>query len=794
MEPDFSGWATKAGLKCSDGRTIMPDAFKHQDTIEVPLVYSHDHDNPENILGKVLLTNKPEGVRADAFFNATPRGQHMKGAVEHGDIKFLSIFANNLKERSQAVYHGFIREVSLVLHGANPGALIDTIAIQHGDGTETVLDEAVITTGLEIELAHAEGEEKSLQEIFDSMTEEQQNAVSFMVGTAVDEALENVTHDGLDDGENLEHRDAEFNEASVKRDNSGKFSSKAGGSKKDRRTVKELTKAAQDIADKYAAEYDEAEKNGASSLELASMTDAARTEVEAMYAEKVGLDSMTDDEATQLEARLEAASFNIEQRKKSNALNHGDLEEDDKSGDADKESDGDKPDDKNTADESGTDEGDLTHQKGNTMGNVFEENGSKTATLSHGLDKTQMATLVHDTIKAAELRPDGSLKHALTEVVHAGDYGIDNIELLFPDAQAVGQRPELLARRTEWVAGIIDGAQHSPFSRVKSITADLTAEEARAKGYVKATMKKEEVIKLLRRVTTPTTVYKKQKLDRDDILDITDLDIVAWLKWEMRFMLEEELARAILIGDGREVDSEDKINEDHLRPIAWDNEMYTHPVVIPSNASADATVESVLRARKHYKGTGRPTFYTTSDIVTDMLLVKNRMGDRLYKDEAALCAAMRVSNIVEVEVLETEPDLLGIIVNISDYRIGADKGGQLTMFDDFDIDYNQYKYLMETRISGALTKPKSAVVIKRQSGTSVVPQQPLFEEETNTLTVPNQAGVSFFDVTDPSDPDGTELAAGDTVIARSTDVEARPDAGYSFPHNTDATFSYAYTA
>lgn len=790
MEPDFSGWATKAGLKCSDGRTIMPDAFKHQDTIEVPLVYSHDHDNPENILGKVLLTNKPEGVRADAFFNATPRGQHMKGAVEHGDIKFLSIFANNLKERSQAVYHGFIREVSLVLHGANPGALIDTIAIQHGDGSETVLDEAVITTGLEIELAHAEGddaEEKSLQEIFDSMTEEQQKAVSFMVGTAVDEALVSAEHDGTgdpDDPDSLTHREAEFNEANVKRDNSGKFASKAGSTRKDRRTVKELRKAAEEISDRYTSKYDEAEKNGATSLELAAISDKFTDEVKSMYEETVGLDTETDPDAAQVEARLEAAAFNIEQRKKSRALNHGDLNEDDKSGDADK----------NTADESGTDEGDLTHQEGNTMGNVFEENGSKTATLSHGLDKTQMATLVHDTIKAAELRPDGSLKHALTEVVHAGDYGIDNIELLFPDAQAVGQRPELLARRTEWVAGIIDGAQHSPFSRVKSITADLTAEEARAKGYVKATMKKEEVIKLLRRVTTPTTVYKKQKLDRDDILDITDLDIVAWLKWEMRFMLEEELARAILIGDGREVDSEDKINEDHLRPIAWDNEMYTHPVVIPSNASADATVESVLRARKHYKGSGRPTFYTTSDIVTDMLLVKNRMGDRLYKDEAALCAAMRVSNIVEVEVLETEPDLLGIIVNISDYRIGADKGGQLTMFDDFDIDYNQYKYLMETRISGALTKPKSAVVIKRQSGTSVVPQQPLFEEETNTLTVPNQAGVSFFDVTDPSDPDGTELAAGDTVITRSTDVEARPDAGYSFPHNTDATFSYAYTA
>jgi hypothetical protein len=386
----------------------------------------------------------------------------------------------------------------------------------------------------------------------------------------------------------------------------------------------------------------------------------------------------------------------------------------------------------------------------------------------------------------------GSMKEAVLAHAESLGYGIDDINLLFPDAKAISDQPELLSRRTEWVAGVIDGCKHVPFSKVKSLTMDLTAEEARAKGYVKGSLKKDEVIKLLKRETNPTTIYKKQKLDRDDIIDIVDFNVVAWLKWEIRFMLEEELARAILIGDGREPDDEDKIDEEKLRPIAWDNEMYSHPVTVPSNSTPEMNVEAVIRSRKYYKGSGSPTMYTTDDVLTDMLMIKDKLGRRIYNTVAELAAVLRVKDIVVVEVMEDEADLLAIIVNIGDYTIGTNRGGEINYFDDFDIDYNQNKYLMETRCSGALTKPKSALVIKRTTGTTVTPQVPTFDAETNTITIPSQTGVAYYDVTDIETE--TLLTAGPLVIDATTDIEARPTTGYSFPHGTDNDWTYAYTA
>jgi hypothetical protein len=409
--------------------------------------------------------------------------------------------------------------------------------------------------------------------------------------------------------------------------------------------------------------------------------------------------------------------------------------------------------------------------------NVFEQAGSAAQ---------EMPTLSHDQLKAIvnDAHKSGSFKESF--LAHATEYGIENIDFLFPDAKSISSAPDIIGRRQEWVADVISSTKHSPFSRIKSTAVDLTADEARAKGFVKGNLKKDEIIKLLKRVTTPTTIYKKQKLDRDDIVDITDLDVVAWLKAEMRLMLDEELARGVLVGDGREPDDEDKIDEDKLRPIAYDSDMYAHSVTVASELDASSIVESVLRARTYYKGTGTPAFYTTDAILTDLILLKDKVGRRLYETEASLAAALRVSKIVVVEVMESHADLLGIVVNLADYTLGADRGGAIGMFDDFDIDYNQYKYLIETRVSGALTKPKSAVVIKRVVGTSVTPISPSFNGATNTITMPNTVGVDY-------QINGVNKT-GDVVITETTEVEARPQAGYSFPHNTDTDWTYVYTA
>lgn len=561
MDYDFSGWATKANLKCSDGRVIMKDAFRDNDGKTVPLVWNHQHNDVNEVLGHAMLENRDDGVYAYCSLNDSDSGQTAKELIKHGDVNSLSIYANQLKQKSNQVIHGNIREVSLVLAGANPGAFIDSI-IMHGEESD---EEAVIYNDAEgLELSHADkpeqikeepkmadkpAEEKTVKDVFDTFTEEQKTVVYALIGKALEDA---------------------------------------------------------------------------------------------------GVDDETDDE----------------------------------------------------------EESDMKH-------NVFDQDTQQENTLSHDA----METILNDGKRY------GSLKESF--LAHAGDYGIDNIDYLFPDAQTMNNTPEFIQRDMGWVSTVMNGVHHTPFSRIKSVFADITEDEARARGYMKGKLKKEEVFSLLKRTTTPTTIYKKQKLDRDDVIDITDFDVVAWLKSEMRMMLDEEIARAILIGDGRLSSSDDKINETNIRPIYNDAELYTiqAKVTVASTATDDdkakAVIKAAVKARKDYKGSGNPTFFTTEDFLTDALLLEDTLGHRMYKTAAEVASAMRVSNIVTVPVMEGQKgvgngDLIGIIVNLNDYNVGADKGGAVNMFDDFDIDYNQQKYLIETRCSGALTKPKSAIAIEME--------------------------------------------------------------------------------
>jgi hypothetical protein len=408
---------------------------------------------------------------------------------------------------------------------------------------------------------------------------------------------------------------------------------------------------------------------------------------------------------------------------------------------------------------------------------------------SYGSGKTAggpEATLSHDeisTILTAAKKSD-SLKE--TFLAHAGTYGIDDINLLFPDAKAITSTPEFISRRMEWVSYVLDKTKHSPFARIKTVHADITADEARARGYVTGNLKKDEVFKLLKRITEPTTIYKKQKIDRDDVIDITDLDVIAYIKGEMRIMLDEEIAGAILVGDGRDISSEDKINEDRLRPIATDDDMYTHKVTLESNSTVQQKMDQIVRARAAYKGSGSPVMFTTLGFITDMLLDRDRQGRKLYASRADIAAALQVSDIIDVEILERHPNVVGIIVNLVDYTVGADKGGQVAMFEDFDIDYNQQKYLIETRISGALTKAKSAIAILREVGIVVTPISPSFDSATNTVSYPTTAGVVYR-------VDGVPVS-GDDVITTTTEVTATPATGYSFPSNVNTTWTFVPTA
>jgi HK97 family phage prohead protease len=590
VQPDFSGWATKANMKCSDGRTILPGAFAHQDKAQVPLVWQHGHNEPSNVLGHAVLENRDEGVYTYGYFNDTEQAQNAKILVHHKDITYLSIFANQLIEKAKQVSHGIIREVSLVLAGANPGALIDNIELQHADGElVTIEDEAVIYSGEplrhgddpeEEEKTEDEEQEKkpdpseeddegpTVQDVYDQMSEEQKEVVHYMVGAAI------------------EH----------------------------------------------------------------TATPAPDSEKESVV---IHSDSETHEEEQRTMKR-----------------------------------------------------------------NVFEQQSESGEVKPH---------LSHDEMKGivADATRTGSLKEAVQN--YAIKHGITDIDILFPDARTLTATPEFDSRRIAWVKGVLDGTRHSPFSRIKSVLADITVEEARAKGYVKGNLKKEEFFGLSKRVTTPATVYKKQKLDRDDIVDITDFDVVAWLKAEMRLMLDEELARAILIGDGRDVDDEDKIKDPAgategagIRSILHDHELYVATVEVnleDTGSNPSEMVDQILLNMGVYKGSGQPSLYTTLGTLTKLLLAKDSLGRRLYRTASDLAAELGVASVVTVEVLENEEDLLGIIVNLSDYTVGADRGGEVSMFDDFDIDYNQYKYLIETRLSGALTKIRSAIVIKNSGVT-----------------------------------------------------------------------------
>ena len=573
---DFSGWATKNNLLCSDGRTILKDAFKNDDGVTVPLVWNHQHNDPSNILGHALLENRDEGVYAYCKFNDSEPGKNAKLLVEHGDVSALSIYANQLKQQGGNVLHGAIREVSLVLAGANPGAFIDSV-IRHSEDIDDediddkdINDEAIIYTGENICLAHAEKQmeettkvmeekkemapetkaeepkkEKTVQDIFDTLNEEQKKVVYALIGQVIEEA---------------ENKDIE------------------GGKKEMKHNV-----------------------------------------------------------------------FENDKENQENVLQHSDVEA------------------------------------------IF-----------------------------ADAKRYGSLKDSVLQ------HGITNIDYLFPEDKNVTATPEFIKRDMGWVEKVMRSVHHTPFSRIRSTFANITEEDARAKGYIKGKLKKDEVFSLLKRSTTPTTVYKKQKLDRDDAVDITDFDVVAWLKSEMRMMLDEELARAFLIGDGRISSSDDKINEQNIRPIYNDEDLYTVKAVIEvaQNATAEektkAFIKSVIKNRKEYKGTGSPTLYTTEDVVSDCLLLEDANGRFIYDSIDKLKNVLRVADIVTVPVMEgakgkNQGDLLAILVNLADYNVGADKGGAVNMFDDFDIDYNAQKYLIETRCSGALVKPYSAIAFEMKT-------------------------------------------------------------------------------
>ena len=571
---DFSGWATRNDIRCSDGRTIRRGAFAEQDGTTVPLVWNHNHVDADNVLGHAILENRDQGVYAYCFFNDTKQGNNAKELVTHGDICSLSIFANQLKQNGGDVIHGAIREVSLVLAGANPGAKIENI-MAHGDNSE---EEAIIYNDSdEINLAHSEekekmeeeNKEKTVKDVIDSMTEEQRNVMYALIGEAI-----------------------------------------------------ESTKG-----------------------------------------------ELDDDQSNEEENKMKHNAFENEDQTKK----------------------------------------------------------EETETLSH----SEFMEIVSEAKRKGSMK-DAFLEHNITEIPYLA-HSITNVGNLFPEAKAVSRVPEVVDRDQTWVGNVMASVKHTPFSRVKSFYANITADEARAKGYVKGAKKAEEVITALKRTTDPQTVYKLQKMDRDDIIDITDFDVVAWLKGEMRGKLDEEIARAILIGDGRSSSSADKVDPLKIRPVYQDDTTYTIKRILTraakddDSAFAKAFIKDVVKSRKEYKGSGNPTLYTTEDMLTSMLLIEDTTGRVIYDTIEKLKTALRVRDIVTVPVMENvgredtpgkkKWNLLGILVNLSDYNVGADKGGSVNMFDDFDINYNKYEYLIETRCSGALVKPYSAITFEEEIST-----------------------------------------------------------------------------
>lgn len=633
MKYDFSGWATRNDLKCSDGRTIRRNAFKDNDGQTVPLVWNHQHNNPENVLGHALLKNRDEGVYAYCTFNETDAGQNVKSLVEHGDVCALSIYANQLKQKGGDVLHGMIREVSVVLAGANPGAYIDSVLSHDGLASS---EEGIIYTGEEISLSHGdvkdeekeEMSEKEIAEVFETLSDEQKDAVYAVLG----KALEDAGID-LDDEEEYEEDDDEDGEE------------------------------AEDGGDDGEAEADDA---------LGHSDDFGDDETVADV-----FNTLTEKQKKVVYALIGQA---LENSEGGNDMKHNVFDNDEREGSV------------------------LSHAD---MEQIFADGkrlGSLRDSVEHHLEDGVLA------------HADGDEAAGITRSPGTATYGVDGPDMLFPDYREVGSNtPEWIRREQDWVTVFMNGVHHTPFSRIKSTFADITEDEARAKGYMKGKLKKDEVFTLLKRTTDPQTIYKKQKMDRDDIVDITDFDVVAWIKGEMRMMLNEEIARACLIGDGRSSASDDKIHENHVRPVVTDSDLFTIKVPVDGSSTPIATVAkdfrgAAVRARKDYQGSGTPILFTTEELLTEMLLIDDEMGHPLYKTEAELATALRVSRIVTVPVMENT-NYYGIILNLSDYNIGADKGGQVALFDDFDIDYNQQKYLIETRISGALTKPYSAIVL-----------------------------------------------------------------------------------
>ena len=599
---DFAGWATKNDIKCSDGRTIRKNAFKDDDGKKVPLVYAHNHDDPEMVLGHAILRNKNEGVWCECFFNNTNKAKITRELLNHGDIGSLSIYANKLKQSSNKdVLHGSIKEVSIVLAGANPEALISFPTIAHGDEYDWVEDEAIIECHIEgLELAHGDLNEN--------------------------EETDEVEEVEVEDEKVVEHADKKEEDTEVAEEATKK---NEGGSNK---TVGEVFET-----------LNEDQKTAVYAIIGQAIEDAKNGNID-------------DEEDNNVKHNV----FDADEYEGGEVLSHEEIEQ--------------------------------VFADAKRLGSLKE------ACLMHSIDTTGMDTAVGEQT-----------------------YGFNDASMLLPEYKSLNNPPEWIKRNTEWVSSVLNGASKTPFSRIKSLYANITEDDARAKGYMKGGLKKEEVFTTLKRVTGPCTIYKKQKLDRDDILDITDFDIVPWIKSEMEVMLDEELARAILIGDGRDNLSEDKIKEDCIRPIAKDVPLFNIKVDVEVEAGAtgaekaDAVIEAILRARKNYKGSGNPALYTTEDWLTEMLLLKDGIGHRLYKTEQELATALRVSRIVTVEVMEGQKidskDLVGVIVNMKDYNLGNDKNAAKGIFDDFDIDYNQYKYLIETRRSGALVRPFSAMTV-----------------------------------------------------------------------------------
>lgn len=775
-KPDFSGWASVNNQKCSDGRTIMDGAFAHMDRKKVPLVWQHQHNDPGAVLGHAVLENRAFGVFCHGYFNNTDAGLQAKEMVKHKDVECLSIFANNLSERrvngGREVYHGNIREVSLVLVGANPGAVIENVNIVHGESFETLDDEAYIyNEGLSLQ--HSDEEANA------EKNSENSNVAEAETESSETESSAEVEGDDPAEANAEASADAEKNEEDAGDTSVQEVLESLTEEQKD--VVHSLLEGALSNAD--ADELQHADENMAAVFD--SMSDTQKIVVHHLIGEALAhAEEMSEgDNMPDTDENLEHAdktvqdvfnSFTEEQKSVvyfmiGEALDAADSGELAQSG-------------LSTEDK----EEFLAHfdnqiQEGfNAMHkNLFEQVGNSAEDATGTLTHAQFGTIVD----AAKNNYNGSLKEALA---HAAEYGFENIDILFPDAKNPDGTPQTFKRRTEWVNDVLTSVRTVPMSRIKTVVADLTYDEARAKGYVKGNLKKDEVIKLLKRVTTPTTIYKKQRLDRDDTLDITDFNVIAWLKAEMRLMLDEEIARAILIGDGREVDDDDKVDEDHIRPIAHDDEFYAHVVELAPNTEANDIVEAVLYSRRHYRGTGNPTLYTTDAILTDLILQKDKVGRRLFETEQALAAALRVRNIITVDVMDGDSDVVGILVNLADYTVGADAGARIGMYDDFDIDYNQYKYLIETRISGALTVPKSAIVIKKDPGIVVTPQQPAYNPSTKVITIPNQTGVQYY-------IDNVLKTAGNLpAITASTEVEARPASGYSFPHGTDADWYFQF--